>query len=231
MTTPAEIVFLLDVDNTLIDNDAIIEDLKGHLREVLGSERFERYWEIFETLRAEIGYADYLGALQRFRLDDIRDQHCLEISSFLLEYPFASRLFAGALAVIERLRTWGPTVILSDGDVVFQPRKIQRSGLYDAVEGRVLIYINKERQLDDVENRYQAAHYVLVDDKLRILAAVKNAWDSRVTTIFPRQGHYAHDANVTAAYGRADITVECIADVLDYDLSALRQSQPSPARR
>lgn len=219
MTKPSQMVFLLDVDNTLIDNDAIIEDLKDRLFQVLGAERFERYWAIFETLRAEQGYVDYLGALQRFRLDDLCDQHCLEISSFLLGYPFAGRLFPRAIDVIERLGAWGPTVILSDGDVVFQPRKIQRSGLYGAVEGRVLIYINKERHLDDVEDRYPAAHYVLVDDKLRILTAVKNAWGSRVTTVFPRQGHYAYDPKVLAAYGPADITVESIADLLEYDPS------------
>jgi FMN phosphatase YigB (HAD superfamily) len=230
MTKPAPIVFLLDVDNTLLDNDAIIEDLKAHLCATFGAERFERYWEIIESLRAELGYVDYLGALQRFRLDNLCDQHCLEISSFLLDYPFASRLFPRALDVIARLRAWGPTVILSDGDVVFQPRKIHRSGLHDAVDGRVLIYINKERHLADVANRFPADHYVLVDDKLRILSAVKNAWESRVTTVFPRQGHYAHDPKVLAAHPPADVTVERIGDLLGYDLPGLLQGQTASVR-
>jgi FMN phosphatase YigB (HAD superfamily) len=231
MTESASVVFLLDVDNTLIDNDAIIEDLKGHLNQVVGAERLDRYWAIFEALRAEIGYADYLGALQRFRLDNLCDQDCLQISSFLLDYPFASRLLPHALDVIERLGACGPTVILSDGDVVFQPRKIQQSGLFDAVEGRVLVYIHKERHLDDVEQRYPAAHYVLVDDKLRILTAVKAVWESRVTTVFPRQGHYARDPKILAAYAPADLTIECIGDLLRYDPPALCHSHTSSVRR
>jgi len=224
MAKPAAIAFLLDVDNTLIDNDAIIEDLKTHLRRVLGPTHFERYWAIFEAQREELGYVDYLGALQSFRLENPCDQHCLEISNFLLDYPFASRLFPRALDVIGRLAAWGPTIILSDGDVVFQPRKIHRSGLYDAARGRVLIYINKERHLDDVERRYPADHYVMVDDKLRILSAMKHAWESRVTTVFPRQGHYANDPRVLATYGPADLTVNRIADLLQYDLPALRRA-------
>jgi FMN phosphatase YigB (HAD superfamily) len=221
MTQPSPVVFLLDVDNTLLDNDQIIDDLKRHLRQALGAERHERYWAIFEERRAELGYADYLGALQHYRAENPRDPHFMQIAFYLLDYPFADRLFPGSLDVIERLRTWGPTVILSDGDVVFQPRKIDRSGLFEAVDGHLLIYIHKERELDDVENRYPASHYVLVDDKLRILSAVKKVWGTRLTTVFPRQGHYASDSKTLATYPPADITIERIGDLLRYDLHAL----------
>jgi FMN phosphatase YigB (HAD superfamily) len=221
MTEPAPVVFLLDVDNTLLDNDRIVSDLKAHLTRAFGAERQERYWTIFEKLRAELGYADYLGALQRYRAENPRDPHFLQISTYLLDYPFADRLFARSIEVIERLRSWGPTVILSDGDVVFQPRKIERSGLFAAVDGRVLIYIHKERELDDVEKHYPAHHYVLVDDKLRILTAVKKVWGSRLTTVFPRQGHYASDPKILAAYPPADIAIDRIGDLLPYDLPAL----------
>ena len=221
MTQLAPVVFLLDVDNTLLDNDRIIADLKQHLTQAFGVERQQRYWKIFEQRRAELGYADYLGALQRYRDENPRDPNFLEVSFYLLEYSFANRLYPSSLEVIKHLGTWGPTVILSDGDVIFQPRKVERSGLYEAVEGRVLIYIHKEQQLDDVEKRYPARHYVLVDDKLRILTAVKKVWGARVTTVFPRQGHYAHDPKALAAYPPADIAIERIGDLLRYDLPAL----------
>jgi len=221
MTQLAPVVFLLDVDNTLLDNDRLGADLKRHLVQAFGAERQERYWAIFEKLRAELGYADYLGALQRYRIENPRDPHFVQISFYLLDYPFANLLFPCSLDVIERLGAWGPTVILSDGDVIFQPRKIERSGLFEAVEDRVLIYIHKERELDDVEKHYPARHYVLVDDKLRVLTAVKNVWGSRLTTVFPRQGHYAHDPKALATYPPADITIESIGDLLQYDLAAL----------
>jgi len=221
VTELAPVVFLLDVDNTLLDNDRIIADLMRHLTQAFGDERQERYWAIFEELRVELGYADYLGALQRYRAENPRDPYFLQLSFFLLDYPFADRLFPASLDVIERLRSWGPTVILSDGDVVFQPRKIERSGLFEAVGGRVLIYIHKERELDDVERHYPARHYVLVDDKLRILAEVKKIWGTRLTTVFPRQGHYARDSKALAAYPPADITIECIGDLLRYELPAM----------
>ena len=217
----APVVFLLDVDNTLVDNDRIIADLRDHLTQAFGSDRQKRYWTIFEERREELGYADYLGALQRYRVENPRDPHFLEIAFFLLEYPFAERLFPGALEVIQHLGRFGPTVIVSDGDVIFQPRKVERSGLYKAVDGRVLIYIHKERELDDVESRYPAEHYVLVDDKLRLLSAFKDAWGPRLTTVFPRQGHYAHDPKILAEYSPADIAVEQIGDLLDYDRTAL----------
>ena len=215
------VVFLLDCDNTLLDNDGVQEDLRDHLAREFGAVHRDRYWRILEELRAELGYVDYLGALQRYRLGEESDPRLLLMSSYLVDYPFASRLYPGALDAIRHLRTRGLTVILSDGDVVFQPRKIQRSGLWAAVEGRVLIYIHKERMLDAVAERYPARHYVMVDDKLRILAAMKQAWEDRVTTIFPRQGHYALDPNNIIAYPAADLTVERIGDLVNYDRSAL----------
>jgi FMN phosphatase YigB (HAD superfamily) len=219
--TPSPIVFLVDVDNTLIDNDRIQNDLKRHLEREFGAACRDRYWAILEQLFTDLGYRDYLGALQRYRVEHPQDIHLLSMSSFLVDYPFANRLYPGSLDVLERFRSWGPTVILSDGDVVFQPRKIERSGLFEAVEGNVLIYIHKEEALDDVERRYPAQHYVLVDDKLRILTAIKKAWNSRVTTVFPRQGQYAQDRNMIAECPPADLTVNRIGDLLDYDLAAL----------
>ena len=212
---PHEVVFLLDVDNTLLDNDAVIEDLKRHLIDAFGAECQQRYWELFEQLREELGYADYLGALQRYRIERPREPHLLRISLFLLHYPFADRLYPHALDVVARLRRLGPVVILSDGDVVFQPRKVDRSGLWAAVEGEVLIYIHKEQMLDDVERRYPARRYVMVDDKVRVLAAIKAVWRERLTTVFVRQGHYAADVQVVASYPPADISVDRIEALLD----------------
>jgi FMN phosphatase YigB (HAD superfamily) len=222
MTAPHDITFLLDVDDTLLDNDWIERDLRRHLDDSFGVGRSALYWDLFEKLRTELGYADYLGALQQYRIEYPRDPHLLEISLFLVDYPFADRLYPGALDVIARLRSWGPTVIVSDGDVVFQPRKVERSGLWQAVAGHVLIYIHKEQMLDDVEQRYPAQHYVMVDDKLRILAAMKNIWGDRLTTVFPRQGHYALDPKNTASYPAADMCVERIGDLIGWDLDALR---------
>ena len=218
------VVFLLDVDNTLLNNDRVADDLRRHLTREVGAGPQERYWAIFEALRQELGYADYLGALQRYRVEHPYDTHLLEVSSYLIDYPFANRLYPASLDAIEHLATFGPTVILSDGDVVFQPRKVNRSGLFEAVEGRVLIYIHKEQELEDVERRYPANHYVLVDDKVRILAAVKKTWGERVTTVFPRQGHYAHAADV-AGYPPADITVDRTGDLVDYDLPTLLRTR------
>ena len=205
--------FLLDVDNTLLDNDAVVEDLRRHLISAFGEECQRRYWVIFEDLRRELGYADYLGALQQFRIEHPLDPHTIEISLYLLHYPFAERLFPGALSVIRHVSSLGRVAILSDGDVVFQPRKVERSGLWAAVSGEVLIYIHKEQVLDDVERRCPADHYVVVDDKVRILDAIKRVWRDRVTTVFVRQGHYAHDPSILAAYSTPDLTVERIGDL------------------
>lgn len=216
-----QVVFLFDVDNTLLDHDRVTADLKRYLEREVGHERQQRYWAIFEELRSQLGYADYLGALQRYRIEHPRDPHLLTISSYLVNYPFANRLYPNALDVLDQCKEWGPSVILSDGDVVFQPRKIERAGLFEAVEKNVLIYVHKELELEDVERRYPASHYVLVDDKLRILTAVKKLWGARVTTVFPRQGHYAHDPQILTTYPPADVTIERIGELLRYDLSAL----------
>jgi FMN phosphatase YigB (HAD superfamily) len=221
MRDAAQMVFLFDVDNTLLDNDAVQSDLSAHLEREVGFVSRNRYWEIFEELRSQLGYADYLGALQRYRLEHLDDPQLLRISFFLLDYPFASRLYPGALAALAHCRTLGPTVILSDGDVVFQPRKVQRAGLWDAVEGKVLIYLHKEQMLADVERRYPAAHYVMIDDKLRILAAMKNAWRERLTTIFTRQGHYALDPRELAAWPAADVTITSIGELACCSLETL----------
>jgi hypothetical protein len=227
MPAAHEVVFLLDVDNTLLDNDAVADDLRRHLTQAFGEDRQKRYWALFEELRRELGYADYLGALQRYRVENPRDPHLLRVSSYLVDYPFVDRLFPAALDVIAHLGRWGPAVILSDGDVVFQPRKVERSGLYQAVGGRVLIYIHKEQELDDVEARHPARHYVLVDDKLRILSAVKAVWGPRVTTVFARQGHYALDPAEVAKYPPADVTIERIGDLLRVKLDALVAVSPA----
>jgi len=218
--SPSPVVFLFDVDNTLLDNDRVAADLKRYLTREVGYGREEQYWTFFEELRKELGYADYLGALQRYRIHHPREPHLLAVSSYLINYPFANRLFPGALDALEHAAKWGPTVILSDGDVVFQPRKIERSGLFDQVEGRVLIYIHKEQELDDVERRYPAQHYVLIDDKIRILTAVKKALGNRLTTVFPRQGHYAFASDVSG-FPQPDVTIERIGELVNYDLGAL----------
>ena len=231
MNAPHDVVFLFDCDNTLLDNDAVQVDLRDHLLREFGAVNRDRYWAILEELRTELGYVDYLGALQRYRVGEESDPALLLISSFLIDYPFATRLYPGALDAIRRLRTRGLTVILSDGDVVFQPRKIQRSGLWAAVEGRVLIYVHKEQMLDAVAERYPARHYVMVDDKLRILAAMKAIWGDRLTTIFPRQGHYALDPRNIKAYPAADVSVERIGDLISHDLSMLPGAGQGAPRR
>ena len=215
------VVFLFDVDNTLLDNDRVTADLKQHLEREVGHERQKCYWTLFEQLRTELGYADYLGALQRYRLEYPRDPHLLTVSRFLANYPFANRLFPNSLDALDHVKKWGRTVVLTDGDVVFQPLKIDRSGLGEAVDWNVLIYVHKERELDDVEERYPADHYVMVDDKLRILSTLKDYWKQRVTTVFPRQGHYAHDPEILARYPPADVTLDRIGDLLNFDLETL----------
>jgi FMN phosphatase YigB (HAD superfamily) len=222
-----DVVFLFDVDNTLLDNDAIQEDLGEHLQREFGRASRERYWEIFEGLRTELGYADYLGALQRYRLENLDDPQLFGISFFLLDYPFAARLYPHALAAVAHCGAAARTVILSDGDVVFQPRKVQCSGLWEAFGGRVLIYLHKEQMLDAVAQRYPARHYVVVDDKLRILSAIKLLWAERVTTVFVRQGHYALDRQELARYPRADVTLEHIGELATIDPLRLSGIAPS----
>ncbi len=215
-----DIVFLFDVDNTLLDNDAVQDDLKTHLADNYGAAARDRYWQILEELRSELGYVDYLGALERYRVEALHRPELLRMSSWLVDYPFAERLYPGAFEAIAHGRRFGPPVILSDGDAVFQPRKVERSGLWGVVEDRVLIYIHKEDELANVERFYPARHYVLIDDKLRILAAVKSAWGARVTTVFVRQGHYARDGEALARYPSADVTLERIGDFATLDRGA-----------
>jgi FMN phosphatase YigB (HAD superfamily) len=225
------VVFLVDVDNTLLDNDGVQQDLKDHLERTYGRDAHDRYWGIQEDLFSELGYRDYLGALQRFRAEHPLEVELLSMSSYLIDYPFAGRLFPSALEVLRRLSGFGPTVVLSDGDVVFQPRKVERAGLSCAVDGRVLIYIHKEEALDDVERRFPAQHYVLVDDKPRILAAVKRFWGERVTTVFARQGTYARDREPVGALPPADVMIERIGDLLNFDLARLRATPPMPTSK
>lgn len=221
MTETAAVVVLFDVDNTLLDNDRVQADLSDHLQTTYGQATRDRYWAIFEDLRAELGYADYLGALERYRAEDLHRPELLRMSSWLVDYPFAERLYPRALAAVARAQQWGTAVILSDGDAVFQPRKVERSGLWSAFDGHVLIYIHKEQELDDVRRLYPADHYVLIDDKIRILSAVKTAWGEAVTTVFPRQGHYARDVEEVAKYPPADITLAAISELLDHNLSSI----------
>ena len=216
MNSPADVVFLLDVDNTLLDHDSVVEDYRRYLIEAFGPELERRYWDIFEEYRREVGYADYLGALQRFRIENPREPRLLAASLFLLHYPFDRRLYPGALDVIARLRRRGPAVVLSDGDVVFQPSKVERAGLWTALDGDVLIYVHKEHMLEDVERRYPAKRYVMVDDKVRILAAMKETWGDRLTTVFVRQGHYAQDAALVATYPPADVSVDAFGDLIHH---------------
>jgi FMN phosphatase YigB (HAD superfamily) len=211
---PADVAFLVDVDNTLLDNGAVVADLRRHLRDTVGAEGEQRYWSIFEELFLDPGFADYLGALQRYSLERPRDPRLFDVSLFFLNYPFAERLYPRALDVIARLRTRATVAIVSDGDVVFQPYKVKRSGLWDAAAGHVLIYIHKEQMLEDIERRYPARRYVMVDDKIYLLAAIKAIWKERVTTVFVRQGHYALDEKLVAASPPADITIEAIGDLL-----------------
>src|SRR6516162_7994920 len=221
-----QVVFLVDVDNTLLDNDRIQTDIKAYLERQYGAACRDRYWKILEDLFVELGYRDYIGALQRYRAEHPNAVELLSMSSYLMDYPFCDRLFPDVLEVLKRLRTIGPTVLLSDGDVVFQPRKIEHAGLSDAVDGRVLVYVHKEQALDDVERRYPADHYVVVDDKLRILTAIKRSWGPRATTVFVRQGTYAHDPKVVGTFPSADVTIERIGDLLECDPLRLWSAPP-----
>ena len=214
------IVLLLDVDNTLLDNDRFAADLGAHLEQTFGAAERARYWTIYNALRAELGYADYLAALQKFRVgldDDLPD--LLQMSAFVLDYPFADCLYPQTLEAIAHLRTFGSPVVLSDGDVIFQPRKIQRSGIWDAVEGRVLIYLHKERMLDAMQRSFPASHYVMVDDKPQLLAAMKRALGGKLTTVFVRQGHYATESVNAVIDPAPDLTIQRIGDLLDHNAS------------
>ena len=214
-------VFLFDVDNTLLDNDRVTADLRKFLEKEVGVDRSTTYWEIFEKLRSELGYADYLGTLQRYRIEHPYDSHLLAVSTYLVNYPFANRLFPNSLDVIDHCKKLGTVVIMTDGDVVFQPRKVECSGLFEAVDGNILIYIHKEKELKDVERRFPADHYVLVDDKVRILSAIKSVWGEKVTTVFPVQGHYALDEKAVASYPAPDVKIDRIGQMLDLSRETL----------
>jgi FMN phosphatase YigB (HAD superfamily) len=219
MKRAEEVTFLFDVDNTLLNNDRVQADLANHIGKEYGSRARNRYLEIFEDLRSKLGYADYLGALERYRLEDLHDPRLLRMSNWLVNYPFAKRLYPQAIDAVKRARSWGRTVILSDGDAVFQPRKVECSGLWKAFGGHVLIYVHKEKALADVERMYPAKHYVMIDDKLRILAAIKKQWKDRVTTVFPKQGHYANDHKILAGYPPADVSLSHIRALLNHKRS------------
>jgi FMN phosphatase YigB (HAD superfamily) len=230
-STKARVVFLFDVDNTLLNNDAVTADIYDYLEREVGSQRNKTYWKIFERLRSSLGYADYLGALQTYRHDYPHDLHLLQLSRFLINYPFANRLYPGSLDAIRHVKKWGPATLLSDGDVVFQPRKVERSSLFEAVEGKAMIYVHKEKELKDVERRHPAHHYVLIDDKLRILTAVKKIWRNRVTTVFVRQGHYALDPQILAKYPPADVDIQRIGDIVELDLAELTYGRAAPPKK
>ncbi len=227
----AKVVFLFDVDNTLLNNDAVTSDIHAYLEREVGSRRNKSYWDIFERLRSSLGYADYLGALQRYRREYPHDLHLLELSRFLVNYPFANRLYPNSLDAIQHVKKWGPVALLSDGDVVFQPRKVERSGLLEAVQRQAMIYVHKEKELKDVERRHPSHHYVLIDDKLRILTAVKEIWKTRVTTVFVRQGHYALDPKILAKYPPADMDIQSIGDIVRLELEQLLCGRAAPPKK
>lgn len=220
MSAP-QVVFLFDVDNTLLDTDRVTADLRAYLTEQVGHDEQQLYFALFEQRRTEMGYADYLGALEEYRQEHPHDAQIIKVSLFLLQYPFADRLFPNALQAVEHAKKMGTAAILSDGDAVFQPFKIELAGLWHVFDGHVLIYIHKEQELDVVEDEFPAQHYVMVDDKLRILDAMKQVWGSRLTTVFVRQGHYAHDPKHLAGFMPADVTIEQISDFCQYDIDRL----------
>ena len=216
------LVFLFDVDNTLLDNDGMKRDLGDYVRQTFGMGADDELWTLYEEERVKHGYADFLGTLERFRLAHLHDARVLQLANWVMDYPYIERLYPDALGVVRHVRQWGLPVILTDGDGVFQPHKLERAGLLSAFGGHVLNYVHKEQELNSVRRAYPAKHYVLVDDKLSLLNAVKKAWDDRVTTVFARQGHYANDANVLARSQPADIEIERIADLMDHDFSTLK---------
>ena len=221
MKAVSETVFMFDVDNTLLDNDRVQADLRTYLTGNYGDGACRRFWQIFEMLRVELGYSDYFGTLERYRQEALHDPKVLRMANWLVDYPFHERLYPNAIAVVKHAQRFGQAVILSDGDAVFQPRKVEKSGLWPVFGDNVLIYVHKELELADVETHFPARHYVIVDDKLRILDAIKRAWGDRVTTVFARQGHYATDQALLASYPSADVSIDQIGDLLDHDLAAL----------
>jgi len=221
MSETHQVIFLFDVDNTLLDNDRMKGDLSAHVEAVFGKKADEQLWALYEEERAKHGYADFLGTLEKFRLAHLEDPRVVRFSNWVMDYPFIERLYPDALGAVRHVRQWGLPVILTDGDGVFQPHKLERAGLLDAFGGHVLNYVHKEEELESVRQAYPAEHYVLIDDKLSLLDAVKKAWGDRVTTIFPRQGHYANDAKTLTSFPPADIEIARIADLMEHDFSTL----------
>jgi len=220
MNAAASLVFLLDVDNTLLDNDQVQADLDAHIAKLFGAEAAKTYWNLYEALREKLGYADYLGAIQQFRLECDDEVRAQDLAAWLLSYPFADRAYPGAFDAVAHLSQFGECVVLSDGDVVLQPRKIEASGIAHAVQDRVLIYVHKERMLDDVARRFPAQHYVMVEDKLRVLDGMKRRWRERLTTVFVRQGHYANDPAARKEYPPAQIELGGIRELCNLDAGA-----------
>ncbi len=221
------LVFLIDVDNTLIDNDAVKKDLDEHITVELGPALAARFWEIYEQARKERETVDIPLALSRLRtqtsLADMDEQTYLHVHSIFDNYPFFERLYPGTLETLHYLRTLGLTVIVSDGDRFFQAEKIFASNLAEAVEGRVLIYIHKQQHLDEIVRQYPADHYVMIDDKPEILADTKELWGKRVTTAFVQQGKYA--AEQKPPNFAPDISVLHIADLRNYSATQFLQGQ------
>ena len=223
--TPS-VMFLVDMDNTLVDNDRFGADLHDTLTQAFGADQCARYWALYEELRQSSGVADYIGALQRFRTGLENDPALLQMSRYLLDYPFADRFYPHALETLAHLRSLGPTAILSDGDIVFQPRKIQRSGAWDAVRGEVLVYIHKQHMLVGIQQRYPAAHYVMVDDKPNILTEMKRGMGDKLTTVFVQQGHYAADAIAEGLELEPDMRIACIGDLRKLTLADFLPDAP-----
>ena len=222
MPLAEDTVFLFDVDNTLLDNDRVKSDLKEKVLQDFGQEACNRFWAIYEEQRKKHIYADFIGTLERFRLEHLHDPKALRLSLWMMHYPFADRLFPDALAVVRHVSQWGLPVVLTDGDGVFQPYKLERSGLWNAFDGRVLGYVQKDQELEAIAQAFPARHYILVDDKLKLLNAVKGIWGNRVTTIFVKQGHYANDPNVLASEPVADVSVDRVAELMMHDFSTIR---------
>ncbi|MBS0192781.1 MAG: HAD family hydrolase [Proteobacteria bacterium] len=224
------LVVLLDVDNTLFDNDRFKDDLAARLLRDLGNDGSALYWQCYEDVRMQLGYVDYLATLQRLRGPLEETPALLHMASFVLDYPFADHLYPDALDAIAHLSSFATTAILSDGDIVFQPRKIQHAGLWDAVQGRVAITVHKERALDAVRARFPANHYAMVDDKPQLLAAMKRSMGDALTTVFVKQGHYAAQAAGAALEPPPDIVVEAIADLRKLGVEELLATNRAPSR-
>ncbi len=216
-------VFLLDVDNTLLDNDQVRTQLEAAVTDAVGPARATRLWEIYEAVREELDFVNFPETLERFsrECDEVA---CLgRLSSILYGFPFAECLYPGALQAIHHVKSLGLPVILSDGDQLFQRYKIRAAGLETAVDGRVLVYVHKEQSTDDIRKRYPATHYVMVDDKPRIHTAMKAVLGDQVTTVMVCQGKYAADP-AQHDYPDPDVTLDSIQDLVQLTAAQLSVS-------